>query len=151
MELDSLASVIKIPITKVGEIIEKIEQILSKKKVVLREMQSLIGTLNFACRAILPGRPFCRRLINSICGLSKPHHHLRITKGIRLDLEMWITFLKTFNGVSVFHDRYWLASVDAELFTDSAAGAGLGFGAYFAGRWTNGIWPEWWHEFWVNR
>ena len=58
--------------------------------------------LNFACRAFVPGRPFCRRLINAICGLTKPYHHLHITSGIHQDLCMWHYFFKNFNGIAVF-------------------------------------------------
>ena len=100
----------------------KIDEILLRAKCTLKQMQSLIGSLNFACRAIIPGRPFCRRLINSTCGLTKPHHHLSIFAGMRKDLKLWLRFFKDFNGVSVFHDRFWTSNEDLQLFTDSAAG-----------------------------
>ena len=32
-----------------------------------------------------------------------------------------------------------------QLFTDSAAGKGLGFGAVFGNMWAHGVWPEMWH------
>ena len=102
-------------------------------------MQSLVGVLNFACRAIVPGRPFCRRLINSIFGLTKAHHHLRINRGIQVE----ITF-RHFNVISVFHDRVWVSNEDVQVFTDSAAGEGLGFGIYFAGAWACAKWPDEW-------
>lgn len=142
IELDSDEMVVRIPMEKVNDISEKINTILQKEKVTVRSMQSLIGVLNFACRAIIPGRPFCRRLINSICGLSKPHYHLRVTKNIKKDLKMWLYFFKNFNGVSVFHDRYWISNAEAELYSDSAASSG--FGVYFAGRWSNAPWPSNW-------
>ena len=58
---------IRIPIRKLQEIMQRIDNFWHREKVTLREMQSLIGVLNFVCKAIVPGRPFCRRLINSIC------------------------------------------------------------------------------------
>ncbi len=70
LEIDSVDLIVKIPMVKVKELIQKIKEVLNKEKVTLRVMQSLIGSLNFACRVIVPGRPFCRRLVNSICGLS---------------------------------------------------------------------------------
>ncbi|KAJ8308242.1 hypothetical protein KUTeg_013116 [Tegillarca granosa] len=51
---------------------------ITEKKTNLKSMQSLIGSLNFACKVVSPGRTFCRRLINSTIGLSKPFHHIRI-------------------------------------------------------------------------
>lgn len=80
-------------------------------------MQSLIGSLNFACRAIIPGRPFCRRLII---------------------------------GVSVFHERFWVTNEDVQLYTDSAGGCGLGFGAFFAGKWAAAPWPQSWIDLGVT-
>ena len=144
LELDTEAMVVRIPIEKVKEIIRKIENVRQKPKVVLRDMQSLIGSLQFACRAIVPGRPFIRRLINSICGLTRPHHHLRVTKAMKNDLEMWLAFFQQFNGISVFHDRFWISNVDAELYSDSATGCG--FGIFFAGKWAHAKWPEQWHK-----
>ena len=55
-------------------------------------------------------------------------------------------FLQNNNGLSVFHDRFWVTNQDVELFTDSAAGIGLGFGAVFGHKWTYGIWPQSWHD-----
>jgi len=142
LELDSELMLVRMPLTKIIELKEKILQVLEKEKVKLKAMQSLIGALQFACRAIVPGRPFCRRLINATCGLSKPYHHLRVTKAMKHDLEMWLAFFQDFNGVSVFHDRFWTSNAEADLFTDSAAGCG--FGIFFAGRWVCERWPDNW-------
>ena len=144
LELDSEDMVVRIPLSKLVEIKQKINDLLGRKKCTLRQMQSLIGSLNFACRAILPGRPFCRRLINAICGLTQPHHHLRITENMKKDLHLWLQFFRDFNGVSVFHDRLWVANEDIQLFTDSSGCANLGFGAYFGEKWTYGPWPPAW-------
>lgn len=42
-----------------------------EKKVTLRQLQSLLGKLNFACRAVVPGRAFCRWLIDATVGVKK--------------------------------------------------------------------------------
>ena len=122
--------VVRIHLSKLEEIKLKINKFLTYKNCTLRQMQSLIGSLNFACRAILPGRPFCRRLINATCDLTQPHHYLPITRGIRKDLELWLQCLREFNRVSVFQDRLWIASEDIQLFMDSAGSSNLGFDAY---------------------
>lgn len=90
LELDSVHMVVHISMPKIAKLVKKIEMVLAKEKVTLLKMQSLIGSLIFCCRAMIPGKPFCRRLINSICGLTKLFHHLRVSKPIRLDLEMWL-------------------------------------------------------------
>lgn len=146
LQINTKEMIVRIPKGKIEEIVIKVKEILQKQKVTLKVMQSLIGTLNFACRAIIPGRPFIRRLINATKGLSKPFHHLRITRGMKQDLQMWLAFFQDFNGVSVFHDRFWTSNEDAQLFTDSAAGPGLGFGAYFNGKWMYDKWPKDWYK-----
>ena len=149
LELDSDEMVVRVPMEKVGEIMQKIEAVLSKRKVTLRTIQSLIGVLQFACRAIVPGRPFCRRLINATCGIQLPYYHIRVTQNIKKDLKMWLEFFKQYNGISVFHDRFWISSADAELYSDSAGS--IGFGVYFAGKWSYATWPDTWHESGVTR
>jgi hypothetical protein len=78
-----------------------------KKSATLQELQSLIGTLNFACKVIAPGRAFLKRIINLIRGVSKPHNHIRLTNGFREDVKMWQFFLKDWNGTSLFLIYYY--------------------------------------------
>ena len=152
LELDSVLMLVRIPALKIEKLITQIENLLlHKKSVQLKEMQSLIGSLNFLCRAIVPGRPFCRRLINSTCGVTKPYHHIRIKPGMRQDLVMWLTFLKSFNGISMFHDQFWTFSSDICMYTDSSAAEGHGFGITFLTEWTFGIWPKQWHTMGITK
>ena len=151
LEIDSMEMVVRMPEEKIQELISKICLVRDKKTVKLKHMQQLIGSLNFAARVIVPGRPFLRRLINSTKGVTKPHHHLKVTNSMRQDLDMWLNFFKNYNGVSVFHDRFWVNNEDVELFTDSAAGPGMGFGAVFGRKWTYGIWPQTWHDREITR
>ena len=73
-------------------------EFLSKEKVTLRDLQSLIGVLNFACTVIVPGRAFLRRLIDMTMGVQKPYHHIRLTRQAKYDLKVWQDFLEHFNG-----------------------------------------------------
>jgi hypothetical protein len=77
------------------------------KKSRLRELQSLIGILNFACSVVPPGRAFLRRLIDLTIGLSKPHHHRRLNKETRLDIQAWLIFVESFNGKCLFLSDRW--------------------------------------------
>ena len=47
------------------------------KKVTLKELQSLIALLNFACNVIVSGRVFIRRLINLTIGIKAARHFIR--------------------------------------------------------------------------
>lgn len=62
--------VVRLPINKVQEIVSNLNLILYKKCCTLKEMQSLISSLNSASRAIVPCRPFYTRLIDSMTSAS---------------------------------------------------------------------------------
>lgn len=120
--------------------IAKITAVLAHRKITLVALQSLVGSLNFLCRAISPGRAFLRRLISLSKGIAKPHFKIRLSAGAKLDLRMWLEFLVHFNGVSAFLNREWESSSALDLFTDAAGS--IGFGAYFQGHWVQGRWPN---------
>jgi hypothetical protein len=93
------------------DIVEKIKVAVhaakKRKKMMLREIQSLIGLLNFACCVVVPGRAFLRRLISLTVGVSKPHYRIRLNSQARLDLTAWCDFIDNFNGKSLFLDEVW--------------------------------------------
>lgn len=62
IEIDSRKMVARLPEEKIEKIVGLLGEFKVKKKVTLRELQSLIGLLNFACSVIVPGRAFLRRL-----------------------------------------------------------------------------------------
>jgi len=144
IEIDTEAMLIRIPMDKIERCNLILRNILAKNKTTVKNIQSLIGLLNFLCRAIPMGRPFIRRLIDAISGYKKQHFKLRLTRAIKQDLLTWQTFLSTHNGVSLFQQQFWEDNQQLHLFTDSAGGEGRGFGAYFSGRWAYGTWPTAW-------
>lgn len=143
--------VVRLPDHKIQEIKSKLAIMLDRRKTRLKEMQSLIGSLSFACRAIRPGRPFCRRLIDSLSGAKKPHHFIKITNGMKEDMSMWLMFFNSYNGISVFQNTLWVRDSALHLYTDAAGGSGRGFGAYFEDRWSVGKWPTHWHNMGITR
>ena len=102
----------------------------------------MTGLLNFACSVIKPGRAFLRRLIDLTVGISSPPHLIRLTKEVKEDLEVWLSFLAEFNGRSFFIEDAWQNSSKLSLYTD-ASGA-LGIATIFGSRWCYGKWPPAW-------
>ena len=93
--LDSNRMEARLPDDKVQEELSKWH---NKKSATLRELQSLIGTLNFACRVVPPGRPFLQRIIQLTHKVTKPHHHIKLNAGFREDIRMWQIFSSKWNG-----------------------------------------------------
>lgn len=146
IEFDTLKMEMRLPGEKLTNLKQTLQLFLHSKKVTLRQLQSLIGLLNFACQVIAPGRAFCRRLIDATCNIRKPHHRVRVSCNMREDIKVWTSFLEQYNGVTVMIDSLWTSNDMLELFTDSAGGQNKGFGIYFQGKWAQSCWPKEWAE-----
>ena len=125
-----------------AEKIEKLQVVISslqrRRKCTKRELLSLIGSLSFATRVVVPGRPFLSWLIKLSCTAKKLEHFVYLNQGVREDLVMWTEFLRHWNGRSFFLEDHLTAAPDFELYTD-ASGA-HGYGAYYQGQWFRGDW-----------
>ena len=145
IELDTTMMEARLPQEQVAKYLEQIRTIKTRKKITLREMQSIIGALNRCCYIIPAGRAFLRRLIDLTIGISSPHHHIRLNNGVRADLRMWEEFLSGFNGSAFFQHRSWTDSNTLSLYTDSSQT--IGYGAIFGRDWFFGEWPSRWKTY----
>ena len=136
--LDSVRMEARLPYDKVERIQTSLDNFKSKKSCTLRELQALIGTLNFACRVVPPPpeRPFLQRMIELTRKVSQPHHHIKLSSGFFKDLDMWQEFLSGWNGASFFLTTAWVNSDSLQLFTD--ASGSIGFGGIFSSQWFHG-------------
>ena len=142
--IDTEKMLIQIPEDKVLELKSKIKWVLGRKKITLRDLQSLCGSLAFCAKALPAGRAFSRRIYLASSHAKKPHHYVRITEGMYQDLLVWELFLDKFNGISYMLDIDWTSNSVLQLFTDSAGGSTKGCGCYFQGKWAFLKWPVEW-------
>ena len=113
----------------------------NKRSVTLKELQSLLDFLNFACLVVLPSRAFLRRMIDLTKVVRKPYHHIRLTRQCKEDILLRLNFLNSFNK-SFFLSAKWLTSNDIKLYTDSAGS--LGYAAVMGKRWFFSHWLHSW-------
>lgn len=139
IELDSTRMEARLPEDKLLRTRELLNSFAERRSVRLLELQSLIGTLQFACKAVVPGRTFLQRMIDLTRGVRNRFHHIRLNKEFFKDLNMWKAFLAGWNGRSFFLDSTITPSPDMDLYTD--ASGTIGFGGYFKGKWFQGRWP----------
>jgi hypothetical protein len=105
IELDSVAMQARLPQDKIDRARSLIEQYCTKRRITVRDVQSLVGLLNFACKVIRLGRAFLRRLIELTSAAHRKHHYIKLTASARADIYAWLEFLNRFNGISIFlHD-----------------------------------------------
>ena len=131
----------RLPPDKIAKIKERLTEMPRCKKTTLKNIQSLIGLLNFASCAVPPGRAFLRRIINLTHGLKYPHHRRWVTVEAEVDILAWLEFIENFNGKSVILEDRWFNSDKLNLYTDAS---GMGFGLKFGNKWALGEWPSNW-------
>ena len=140
IEVDSVEMECRLPVEKIDKIKNKLKEVKDRRKVTLKQLQSLIGLLNYACLVVVPGRAFLRRLINLTCHISNPHHFIRLNSAARDDIKMWEQFIGSFNGKSVFLSDLWSTSDSLSMFTD--ASGTVGYAAILGSNWFAQKWPE---------
>ena len=75
------------------ELLSALQSMIERRKCTKQQLLSLIGKLSFACKVVPAGRIFLRRMIDLSCSVSRIHHHIRLTKEVRLDMYWWVNFL----------------------------------------------------------
>ena len=97
IELDSVQMAARLPCDKIQKALNLLDNYLGRRSATLKEMQSLIGVLNFNC-SVVPGRAFLRRLIDLTTGVIRDNHHIRLNKDAKDDMRVWHYFLRNYNG-----------------------------------------------------
>jgi hypothetical protein len=135
--LDTEKMKARIPVEKINRFFEELKAKCSCTK---KKLLSVLGHFNFAARIIPAGRTFISYLLTLAHSVPELHYHVNLIKECRLDLAMWETFLKQWNGRSFFIDENITHVSDLSLYTD--ASSKHGFGGYFHGKWFQGRWPD---------
>ena len=138
--LDTILRQARLPKDKLDRIIGLIGACLDKQTIKKRDLLSLLGHLNFATRVVIPGRSFVAYLISLTKTAKELHHYVTLNSGCRMELKMWHSFLRQWNGLYFFLDREITKAIDMEFFTD--ASGSIGFGAFYKGQWFQGEWPD---------
>ncbi|XP_069590448.1 uncharacterized protein [Ranitomeya imitator] len=143
IEIDTVAMECRLPEDKLVNMRLEVKRVGSLKKVTLREVQSLLGKLNFACRIMPMGRVFCRRLSLATIGIRAPNHFIRLRRDLKDDLKVWEFFLESYNGKSL-----WIAPVVSAEFLGILIGSAdeSGFSLFFRNEWLVAEWPKMWKD-----
>ena len=113
-----------------------------RKSCTKRELLSLIGQLQHACKVVRYGRAFLRRMITLSTSVRELHHHVRLNTSFRSDLQWWAVFLTQWNGVSMMSVP---RKAKPGVIIVSDASGNWGCGAYSSmGEWFQFQWPESW-------
>ena len=124
IEIDTLASQLRLPTDKLQRLRALLEEWGDRRACPRRELESLIGLLNHACKVVRSGRSFLRRMIDLLH--SVPMNRLRphLNREFRSDLAWWQTFSRDWNGVSFLPPPALLPPV--EMASDASGSWGCG-------------------------
>jgi hypothetical protein len=130
VEINCISRTLALPPDKLSEVKLLLLSWVKKVKSTKRELQSLIGKLNWCARVVRGGRTFTRNLINLLCKVKRSHHYIRITALAKSDILWWIRGLDEFHGSTPFNVDIPLVS---HCFaTDACLSGG---GGHFMGDW----------------
>ena len=129
IELDSIALQAHLPKDKFDRIAAHLESWSLKRYCTRKELESLLGNLQHACKVIPQGRTFLRRMINLLSAFRRDDHPIRLNRDFQLDLSWWREFFHSWDGFSFLLSPQWAPLPEFHVSSD-AAGA-LGYGAIF--------------------
>ena len=127
---NTVAEELRLPAEKLDHLRTLLVKWGDKKACTRRDLESLIGHLNHACKVVRPGRSFLRRMID-LLHHCKNAHYIRLSRGFRSDLQWWKVFATTWNGTS------YLASNTTAQFASDASGT------WDCGAWHGTSWFQW--------
>ena len=139
--IDTVQGELRLPAEKLQRLLELIRVWGERKACTRKELESLIGLLNHACKVVRSGRSFLRRMIDLLHAVHHPPNSrvpIRLNMGFRADLAWWREFLVSWNGVSFLSPPSQLPSI--ELTTD--ASGSWGCGAWHGRNWFQVEWDQ---------
>ena len=87
--IDTTKGELRLPQDKLARLTSLLTQWRSRRSCTRKELESLIGVLNHACKVVRPGQPFLRRMIDLLQAVHRPPNSrvpIRLALGFRADL-----------------------------------------------------------------
>ena len=139
IEINSKAMELRLPAEKLQRLQQLVSQWRGKKACKKQELQSIVGSLSYACKVVKPGRAFIRRLIDLCKLVKKPHHSVRLSLEARSDLEWWHQFIAEWNGISMLQAQ---KRETRDVVIASDASSRWGCGAFWGEKWFQLKWSN---------
>lgn len=137
--LDSILFQASLPLEKVQRITLLLSNYILADRCTKRQLLALIGHLNYAMRIIPQGKPFLSSLLTKAASAPSLHDRVILDDTCKMDMQLWLQFLSSWNGISFFYNDFVSLPDDIQLYTDAAPS--IGFGGYYGGKWFASAWP----------
>ena len=138
LELDASRFEIRLSRDRIVEILALLQTWKSMSSCTKKSLQSLVGKLMFAARAVRAARTFTQRCVLALRAFrdATSTSAIPIPEDMRSDLAWWESFLPLWNGISIMLPDHSFQHV---LGSDAS---NLGFGGWFQSKWVSQPWPE---------
>lgn len=102
--IDTVLMMVRIPEEKLHKLSVSLKNLLQRKKVFLKDLESFIGLLAYCSRAIPSSRAFITRFYDLIASVKvkKPYYMIRINKEVKGDVLIWLIFFRQFQWPVLF-------------------------------------------------
>ncbi len=101
IEIDTINLELRLPQDKLRELLGILRKWRGMKSCKKRDLESIVGSLNHACKAVRAGRSFKRRLQDLMATVERDDRRVRLNVEARADLEWWYQFRIGWNGTSM--------------------------------------------------
>ena len=139
IEMDTVAMSLRLPAEKLTELRGLVARWEGRSFCTLKELESLAGKLQHACKVVKPGRTFMRRMFELMKGTRRGQRFVRLNVAFRSDLAWWHLFMARWNGRAILASPEQ-AGPRHHLFSD-ASGV-FGCGAMWGVQWFQLPWPQ---------
>lgn len=127
VQICTLTSTLSLGDDKLQQLQQRLQQFQGKRRATKHSLQSLAGSLNWACQAVKGGKFFLRRILDTIKPLQQQRHKARLSREFHADLQWWLSYMHVFNGV-VYYDAKGKEHVHVDA-------CNLAAGAFWNGDW----------------
>ena len=104
IQVDMSLLQLRLPDEKLTRLKAELAKCVHHHSVSKRELQSLVGLLQFVTKVIRPGRPFLQRLYAMQNIGTHSDYFIRLNQPARADVIWWHVFASKWNGVSLLWD-----------------------------------------------
>ena len=103
---NTIGMTLKITSDKLQELKQILREWMEARSVTLKQLQQLLGKLNFVCGTVRAGRVFVSRIINMI-KVFPVKGRRRVSGEFRKDIRWWYKYINIFDGVSMMPESGW--------------------------------------------
>ena len=109
VQINTKDGFLELPAEKLSSLRDVVQDMLDAKRVTLKQLQVFAGKLNWAASVVRGGGVYLRRVLELMKPLRASHHKVRMSQGMRADLEWWDAYLEAFNGKRWFQNpSHWV-------------------------------------------